>query len=77
MIITRVSNLVTVCPKSGRICKSLCPPGTDVSGGGYFASARVTLPIPYDLDGWQAAVFNDGPTDVNLRTFAVCMGLSS
>ena len=77
MIITRVSDLVTVAPNQGGLANPFCPPGTVVSGGGYFASARVTLPIPYDLDGWQAAVFNDGPTDANFRTFAVCIGLSS
>ena len=76
MIITRVSDLVTVAPNQGGFANPFCPPGTVVSGGGYFAPARVTLTIPYGLVGWQAAVFNDGPTDANLRTFAVCIGLS-
>jgi hypothetical protein len=76
-MITRVSNIVTVAPNQGGFANPFCPPGTVVSGGGYFTSARVTYNIPNGLVGWQVAVFNDGPTDASLRTFAVCIGLSS
>jgi hypothetical protein len=79
MIITRVSDLVTVATNQSGFANPLCSPDTVVSGGGgeYFASAPVILTTPNGLGGWQAAVLNYGPTDANLRTFAVCLGLSS
>ena len=75
MIITRVSDLVTVAPNQGRFANDFCPPNTVVSGGrGYFfASSQVTLTTPTGRGGWQDAVLNDRPTYANLRTFAVCM----
>jgi hypothetical protein len=75
MIITRVSDLVTVAPNHGGFANDFCPPNTVVSGrGGYFfASAQFTLTTPNGLGGWQDAVLNDRPTYANLRTFAVCM----
>jgi hypothetical protein len=49
MIITRVSDLVTVAPNHGGFVNAFCPPDTVGSRGGYFASARIRLTNPYGL----------------------------
>ena len=61
MIITRVSDLVTVAQNQGEFANAFCSLDRVVSGGGgeYFVPARVILTTPNGLGGWQAAVHND------------------